>query len=304
MVRSRKIAEMLKSILIALLMLAALSCTANQNAKPTTQPSTQPSMHASDDYRLIWSDEFNTAGPLNPKDWIFEQGYVRNGEVQWYQPDNAECRDGKLLIEARREAIPNSMYVPGSTRWPTSQPQTAYTSACVKTIGKHSWLYGRFEIRAKIDTPMGSWPAFWMMGDHGGWPACGEVDIMEYYRNVLRANVAWAKAGEAYASAWNSVKKPIAEFPPDWSNQFHTWRMDWDADFIKLYCDDQLLNTQDLTKTINPDGTNPFHSPMYFLLNEAIGGTCGGDPTNTAFPVKFEIDYVRVYQKPSHIAGQ
>jgi beta-glucanase (GH16 family) len=257
-----------------------------------------------DDYQLVWADEFNKNGPLNSNDWVFEQGFVRNGEMQWYQPDNARCSGGKLIIEARQESKANPGYVPDSKYWPSNVKAAAYTSACAKTVGKHSWLYGRFEMRAKIDTRPGSWPAFWMMGDHGGWPACGEVDVMEYYRDVLRANVAWAQLGGSNGSAWNSAQKPISEFAADWPSEFHTWRMDWDANFIKLYCDDQLLNTQDLSKTINPDGTNPFHSSMYMLLNQAIGGTCGGDPSHTAFPVKFEIDYVRVYQRPSQIAGQ
>ncbi len=248
-------------------------------------------------YKLVWSDEFNTDGPLNPHDWSFEKGFVRNGEVQWYQPDNAVCASGMLVIEARRESKPNPLYKPGAKTWPASQPSLEYTSASIDTRGKHEWLYGRFEMRAKIDTRQGSWPAFWTLGKTGGWPACGEIDIMESYQHTLLANIAWAQHGGTNGSKWNTARTPLEKLAKDWSSQFHIWRMDWDADSIKLYCDDHLLNTQDLSQTLNPDGKNPFQQPLYLKLNQALGGTCGGDPSQTEFPIRFIIDYVRVYQK-------
>jgi beta-glucanase (GH16 family) len=87
---------------------------------------------------------------------------------------------------------------------------------------------------------------------------------------------------------------------PKWDEKFHIWRMDWDEKAIKLYLDNELLNTIDLTKTLNPKGQkirNPFHQKHYLLLNLAIGGNAGGDPSKTEFPSKYEIDYVRVYQQ-------
>jgi len=265
---------------------------------PSTAAATNPT---SDDYKLVWADEFNVDGPLGAKDWSFEQGFVRNQELQWYQPDNAVCTGGNLVIEARREEKPNPRYRAGSTQWQTSRQNIEYTSASVNTRGKHSWLYGRFETRAKIDTRAGSWPAFWMLGNTGGWPANGEIDIMEYYKNGLLANFAWA--GPNGTQKWNSSRKPLTAFATDWASQFHVWRMDWDEKTIKLYCDDALLNSQDVSKSINPNGVNPFRAPMYILFDLAIGGQSGGDPTNTTFPVRFEIDYVRVYQRPSQIAA-
>ena len=133
----------------------------------------------------------------------------------------------------------------------------------------------------------------WFLGVNGKWPLNGEIDMMEFYHSTLLANTCYGK------NLWNSSKTPLTHFTvkdPQWTTKFHDWRMDWDADFIKLYVDDELLNTTDLSKTIDPDGSNPFHQPAFLLLNLAIGAT-GGDPSKTQFPVKFEVDYVRVYQR-------
>jgi beta-glucanase (GH16 family) len=121
---------------------------------------------------------------------------------------------------------------------------------------------------------------------------------MEYYQGDLLANVAWLGPRRG-RPRWDSFKKPVRDFGGDeWSRRFHVWRMDWDQKLIKLFVDDQLLNTTDLAETINGDSeaANPFHEPHYMLLNLAIGGRMGGDPSATEFPAKLEVDYVRVYQ--------
>ncbi len=254
----------------------------------------------STEYQLVWADEFNRNGRPDPNNWMYEQGFVRNEELQWYQPDNARCEDGLLIIEARRERKPNPNYDANSNNWRRSRRFAEYTSACLKTSGLHNWTFGRFEMRGRIDTRAGLWPAFWTLGSARPWPGCGEIDIMEYYRGLLLANACWA--GERRWSAiWDDLKKPITDFgdPAEWSSKFHIWRMDWDKDHIRLYVDGELLNTIELSKTVNrtPDKANPFHEPHYILLNLAIGGTNGGDPSPTEFPSRFEIDYVRIYQK-------
>lgn len=254
----------------------------------------------STEYKLVWADEFDKDGRPDPNNWMYEQGFVRNEELQWYQPDNARCERGLLIIEARRERLPNPNYDPDSNNWRRSRQHAEYTSACLKTSGLHNWTFGRFEMRGRIDTRAGLWPAFWTLGSARPWPGCGETDIMEYYRGLLLANACWA--GERrWTAVWDDLKKPITDFgdPAEWSSKFHVWRMDWDKDHIRLYVDDELLNTIELSKTVNrtPDKANPFHEPHYILLNLAIGGTNGGDPSPTEFPARFEIDYVRVYQK-------
>jgi len=276
-----------------------------------------PEPQRGEPYELVWSDEFNEDGPLDSVDWGYERGFVRNRELQWYQPENAVCKDGYLVIEARREQKPNPKFDPAkelpagrnSDRGWRNRRTIEYTSASVNTRGKREWTYGRFEIRAKIDVRDGSWPAFWTLGVAGPWPANGEIDIMEYYDDTLLFNVAWAgiPTPPDRSTTWNTKRIPLASLPKDWADEFHTWRMDWTPDAIKLYLDDVLMNEQDLSETLNRDPLpagaprNPFHRPVYLLLNQAIGGMHGGDPSATEFPVRYLIDYVRVWQIPGQL---
>lgn len=264
-------------------------------------PSALPAEPDKADWKLVWADEFNTDGRPDPKNWTYEHGFVRNEELQWYQRDNAFCKDGLLVIESRRERIKNPHYRKGSKNWRKSRRFAEYTSSCLLTKDRHAWKYGRFEVRAKIITKQGLWPAIWFLGSSGRWPASGEIDLMEYYGGNILANACWG--GKNGKSAWDSSYHKVSKLGKDWDQDFHVWRMDWDAKSIKLYVDDKLLNTIDLSKTINQSGRgpkNPFHQPHYILLNQAIGGKAGGDPSDTAFPSRYEIDYVRVYQKKSH----
>jgi len=256
-------------------------------------------VHAQDakEWKLAWADEFDKEDVPNPDNWGFENGFVRNEEAQWYQPENARIENGMLVIEARRERKANPGFDAKSNEWKKKREFAEYTSSSLTTNQKHAWTYGRFEVRGRIDTSPGMWPAFWTVGQQGEWPSGGEIDIMEYYRGHLLANTVWGTTTR-WKGAWDSAKKPISEFnDPDWSKKFHTWRMDWDEKWIRLYVDDLLLNETDLSKTINPDGTNPFHKAQFIILNLAIGGQNGGDPSKTTFPARFEVDYVRVYQK-------
>jgi beta-glucanase (GH16 family) len=253
-------------------------------------------------YTLVWSDEFERDGWPDPRSWTYERGFVRNQELQWYQADNARVRDGMLVIEARRERRANPTYEAGSADWRRVRPHAEYTSASLTTRGLRAWRYGRFEMRARIDVRPGMWPAFWTVGDGGRWPASGEIDIMEYYRGTLLANVAWAADGAGKA-AWDDVRVPLDSLGgpgrgADWASRFHVWRMDWDEREIRLSVDDRVLNTIDLATTVNRDGSgrNPLHQPHHVILNLAVGGTQGGDPSATEFPGRYEIDYVRVYQ--------
>jgi beta-glucanase (GH16 family) len=283
-------------VLIAASTAIAQETTSPRDAKKNDQSSTG--------YKLIWADEFDKDGRPDPCNWAYEHGFVRNRELQWYQPDNARCENGLLIIEALRERKQNPRYKRDSKSWRENRKYSEYTSASLKTRGLHNWKYGRFEMRGRIDTRAGLWPAFWTLGVKGHWPGCGEIDIMEFYRGMLLANAAWASE-KRRVPKWDDVRIPIAKFnDPDWPAKFHVWRMDWDADSIKLYVDDALLNTIDLKNTFNKDkeGKNPFRQLHYIILNLAIGGTAGGDPANTKFPAKFEVDYVRVYKKLSQNA--
>jgi beta-glucanase (GH16 family) len=283
-------------VLICFVSVATSIVAAQQTISRATPKNTDKS---STEYELIWSDEFNKDGTPDPNNWTYERGFVRNEELQWYQPQNARCENGLLIIEARRERKENPHCDPNSNSWRRNRQFAEYTSASLTTRRLHSWMYGSFEMRGRIDTRDGLWPAFWTLGIEGRWPGNGEIDIMEYYRGMLLANAAWASE-KLYQPVWDDTRKPIADFnDPGWSAKFHIWRMDWDANSIELYVDDTLLNSVDLTKTFNKDAEakNPFHQPHYIILNLAVGGTQGGDPSATSFPAKFEIDYVRVYKK-------
>lgn len=250
-------------------------------------------------YQLVWSDEFDQDGPPNPKKWTFEHGFVRNKELQWYQPANAKCKDGVLRIKARHERVLNPRFEAGAHNWKQNRRYAQYTSACVTTRGLQSWTFGRFEVRARIDAREGLWPAIWTVGDSGAWPDSGEIDLMEYYRGHLLANACWSN-GKAWKPKWDSTKIPLSDFgDARWASKFHTWRMDWDEQRIELFVDDSLLNTINVSQTmgINKQTSSPFHESHYLLLNLAVGGTEGGDPTETDFPGTFEVDYVRVYQR-------
>ena len=251
-------------------------------------------------YALVWADEFDQETCPEPRYWAYENAFIRNHELQWFQPDNASCKDGVLIIEARRERKENPDFVADSVRWQQSRQFVEYTSASLKTQGLWSWLYGRFEIRARINASHGLWPVIWTLGEKGQWPASGEVDILESYKGLLLANAAWGGDKEGRPS-WSITQRPIAGLGDRWVKEFHVWRMDWSEEFIQLYVDDRLLNTIDLQSTTNAEGLeppNPFHHPHYLLLSLAVGGHKGGNPSRTDFPVYFEVDYVRVYQRP------
>jgi beta-glucanase (GH16 family) len=269
-----------------------------------------PRTEGGERYRLAWSDEFDRAGLPDTTNWAYESGFVRNQELQWYQRENAIVRNGHLLIEGRRERKPNPRYGAGPSgpnAW-RNREMIEFTSSSMHTRGKRAWLYGRFEIRAKIDVRTGSWPAFWTLGTQGPWPTNGEVDIMEFYDDTLLFNVAWA--GRTLP-VWNSRKVSLREMPAGWADQFHVWRMEWNEQTIKLFVDDRLMTEQDLTRTLNdsmrvavsssPAPRNPFHSPMYLLVNLAMGGQHGGDPARSELPLRYEVDYVRVYQTASQM---
>jgi beta-glucanase (GH16 family) len=245
-------------------------------------------------WSLVWSDEFDVDGAPNPANWGYEMGFVRNQELQWYQPSNATVAGGLLTIAAQKVSMPNPNYVAGSSDWKTNRQTINYTSTSMTTSGKHDWQYGRFEMRAKIDIRTGSWPAFWILGSGTAWPQSGEVDIMEYYANKVLANVCTPAGSNC---TWDSTNQSPASLGSNWANDFHVWAMEWDATKIDLYLDSKLVNTYAVS-TANASGqTNPYdNKKFYVLVNLAIGAN-GGDPSGTTFPITYQVDYVRVYQK-------
>jgi beta-glucanase (GH16 family) len=246
-------------------------------------------------YELVWHDEFDVDGAPNPANWKFEKGFARNEEAQWYQADNASVKGGLLVIEARKERVKNPNYT-GSGDWKTSREYAEYTSSSLLTSGLQSFQYGRFEMRGRIPTSAGMWPAWWTLGVSGEWPSNGEIDIMEFYQGKVLANVACG-TGTRWQAKWDSATKSLSSLGANWSSEFHVWRMDWDDQNIVLYLDDQEMNSSPLSSMLNSDGKSPFKQKAYMMANLAIGGANGGDPSKTAFPQRYELDYIRVFQK-------
>ena len=276
------------------------SCAASRHVSMSAA-GREPATIDSTVYELVWSDEFDVDGKPDSRNWSYETGFVRNHELQYYQPSNAMVKGGLLVIEGRRENVKNQAYQPGSGDWRKNREYAEYSSASINTRGKREFLYGIFEVRARIDPAKGMWPAIWTLGVSGDWPANGEIDIMEYYRingePLILANAAWLhpKGGVM----WDEAKIPFADFQakdPEWAQKFHIWKMDWTEDYSRIYLDGELLNEIDLKQAKNPDGYHPFRQPHYILLNLALGSN-GGDPSDTEFPRKYEVDYVRVYQR-------
>lgn len=240
-------------------------------------------------WRLVWSDEFDREGAPDPTRWVFDVGGDGwgNKELQFYtanRPENARVKGGRLIIEARCEP------------W----QQNRFTSARLITKGRADWLYGRFEIRAKLPTGRGTWPAIWMLptvwnlGD-GLWPDNGEMDIMEHVGH---------DPGTVHASMhsrfhqWRKGTQRTGTLKvADAAEQFHTYALEWSAEEVRVLIDDTVI------LTARDDGRGweswPFNRPYYLILNLAVGGDWGSVKgiDDSAFPQRMEVDFVRVYQR-------
>ena len=236
---------------------------------------------------LVFEDDFSTAGAPDSTKWTFEEGYVRNGEMQYYTPGaNVVCSDGLLIIEARND----SAVIDGNV--------CPVTSASLTTHGRHAWKYGYVEVRARIGSARGTWPAIWMMpetSDYGEWPRSGEIDIMEHV-GYAPENIHFAAHTERY-NHMRGVQNNRVCPAPDAVGQFHTYALRWTPDKLTWYYDGE--EKYSLRKEANADWTSwPFDKEFHLILNLAIGGGWGGQQgvDTDALPRTFEIDYVRVFQ--------
>lgn len=226
---------------------------------------------------LVWSDEFDQPGAPNPSKWGYDigAGGWGNNELQYYtnRLDNAFVSNGTLKIVAKAETFSGS----------------SYTSARLLSRTKFSFRYGKIEVAAKLPSGVGTWPAIWMMGDNlptVGWPACGEIDIMEHKGsdpNRIHATVHYPGF-----SGGNGVTATL--LIQQATTSFRVYACEWSAQSIKFYVDGSLYHS------VANAGSLPFNQPFFILLNQAMGGNFGGsiDPSFTS--ATFEIDYVRVYQ--------
>lgn len=244
-----------------------------------------------DGWSLVWADEFDGAA-LDTTKWSLQLGDGcpslcgwGNNELQTYTDRNYAVDGGLLTLTARQEA------------------DSTFTSSRMRTLGKGDWTYGRFEIRAKLPTGQGIWPAIWMFfsdDTYGGWAASGEIDIMEYigsrpdqvfgtihYGGPAPANVF---AGEAFQLAASTF-----------ADDFYVFALEWEEGEIRWYVNNVLYQTQtsdDWYTTGSTDPAAPFDHDFHLLLNLAVGGNLPGPPdATTVFPQTMQVDYVRVYER-------
>jgi len=252
---------------------------------------------AGPEWKLVWSDEFEKAGAPDPAKWGYEVGYIRNNEAQYYtkeRRENARVENGHLVIEAHKKDYALGKEDPRTK----GRKQADITSASLTTEGKAAWTYGRIEVRAKLPAGRGVWPAIWMLGTNKrevGWPACGEIDIMEfvgYNPGQIHANVHTGGYNHTKGNGrGNHIKVE------DCSKEFHVYAVEWTKEGMRFFVDEKCYFT------CENDGTGvdswPFDKPEYLILNLAIGGAWGGQKgiDEKIFPQRMTVDYVRVFEK-------
>jgi len=275
----------------AVVVLASV-CAVGQTKDSQTPPS---------GWNLAWSDEFN--GPdgsqVDSSKWVMETGGGGwgNDELEYYttRPQNSFVHDGNLVIKALEEKYTGADGVSRN-----------YTSARLKSQGKFSQKYGRFEARIKIPKGQGIWPAFWMMGediDKVQWPTCGEIDIME---NIGKepAIVHGTIHGPGY-SGDHGISAAFS-FPTEqrFADDYHVYAVEWEPETIRFYVDDHLYATR--TPADLPKGSKwVYDHPFFILLNVAVGGGWPGNPDATSvFPQMMLVDYVRVLSRANSSAAK
>lgn len=239
--------------------------------------------------KLIFEEYFN-----NLDNWNFEEGFIRNYELQYYTSNNVKFSNG-LKIYGKKEKIRNKLYDCSSDDWRKNREYAEYTSSSINTKGKFEFKYGVLEVKAKIPTSDGSWPAIWLLGSEEKYPFCDEVDVMEYYMcgdsPSILANFMWSNNGEYN---WSTKQLSLDYFKNkdnNWKNKFHIWKLDWTKEYMRIYIDGELVNEIN----INNIKGNKFKKKYYILLNLAIGRK-GLRPNDNDLPLVYEIEYVKVYQ--------
>ena len=235
-------------------------------------------------YVQVWGDEFNTPGLPDSTKWNYEIGKIRNDELQYYTSkrlENARIEDSVLILEARKEKFSGA----------------DYTSASVISRGIGDWKYGKIEIRAKVPTGKGTWPALWMLPTNSeyGWPTSGEIDIMEYI-GVEPQNLFYTCHFEGNNGTGHMSSGSKSSYISNPFNQFIKFTLVWTPDKLEWYANDRKYHQY--IRTSNDIKLWPFNKEFYLSLNLAYGGSWGGyaGVDDTKLPHKFLIDYVRVYQ--------
>ncbi|MCG8569677.1 MAG: carbohydrate binding domain-containing protein [Spirochaetes bacterium] len=272
-----------------------------QEEIPEEGTKTEIDEDATENWELVWSDEFNGAS-VDTANWTFEIGNGHynnnpgwgNNELQYYTDNNTSIENGNLVIEAREERISDATGT------------YDYTSTRMITQDKYEFTFGRVEIRAKLPKGQGIWPALWMLGadiDTNPWPNCGEIDIMELIGNkpsVVHGTVHGPVSGGGGVGSGYTLDDGT-----DFSDGFRIFSMEWDEDEVEFYLDDVLFHVVNMNEIGGTDWV--FDHDHFFIFNIAVGGNWPGYPdATTVFPQKMYVDYIRVYQdtNPEHITGE
>jgi beta-glucanase (GH16 family) len=276
------------STTLAIVSIAVLAC--GGSGRPPAAPTPPPP--AAGPWQLVWSDEFSEpdgAAP-DPSRWVFDLGGGGwgNNELQTYtdRRENSVVRHGILAIRALKESFAGADGI-----------RREFTSARIKTLGRFSQRYGRFEARLRIPRGQGIWPAFWMLGDdieRTGWPACGEIDVME---NIGREPM--LVHGTLHGPGYSGAQGIGASFPSPqpFANDFHVFAVEWEPQAIRWAVDGTVYQTR--TPADLPPGSRwVFDRPFFLLLNVAVGGNWPGSPdASTSFPQELLVDWVRVHAR-------
>ncbi len=270
----------------------------SQNTNPVTMPVAKgcATVEGHDGWVPVWCDEFDVDGAINSANWKHETGAGGwgNNEVQSYtnRLDNSKVEDGKLIITAKKETYN------GGT----------YTSARLVTAGKYSFKYGRVDVKAKLPSAGGSWPAIWMMpqgGVYGSWPNSGEVDIMEHIGNKLNWIMASIHTGKYYWKNNNQISSGYVKKFDNASTEFHEYSIIWDEEGITWLVDNKEYFTTVGNQKLKPESNLdvdpsmawPFDQEFFIILNVAVGGNMGGAVSSSFIQDTMEVDYVRVSKK-------
>jgi beta-glucanase (GH16 family) len=243
-------------------------------------------------WRLVWSDDFNSPGPVDAHKWSFAIGGNGwgNNELETYtdRSDNSFVEDGHLVIKVIKETFAGPDNIIRN-----------YTSARILTKNKFTQTYGRFEARIKIPSGQGIWPAFWMLGDNiekVGWPSCGEIDIMENIGKEPSINHGTLH-GPGYSAAEGVTASYVLPGAKKFSDGFHVFAIEWELNVVRFYVDGTLYKTR-TPADLPAEKTWVFDHPFFLILNVAVGGGFPGNPdATTIFPQTMLVDYVRVYQR-------
>lgn len=280
---------------------AATEPTEASTAETTEATTEAPTEAQSDEvpeiegYSLLWHDEFD-GDVLDESIWtreVREPGWT-NQELQEYttSTDNVFVRDGKLILKAIKTEKDGADY---------------YTSGKVNSQNKKDFMYGKVVARAKVPAGQGLWPAIWMMPQdeqfYGQWPKCGEIDIMEVLGSRIDTAYGTIHYGEPHAEQQGTVVLENGTFADD----FHEFSVEWEPGEMRFYIDGEHYHTvNDWFSAVNGEDEKPypapFNQPFFVQMNLAVGGTWPGNPDETTDfdKAEFEIDYVRVYQKPEY----